>query len=128
MVVDGEHDHLCACPPRAAQSSRPRPRPASAPYPARLFAPCAPVTNCPCQSPVLAPQVRFLHEPSAAHGFVGAALSSNVIHFTRASEGEPWSTDVVIEQPWTKASALRALACPPARALLSGLTVARAAL
>ena len=29
------------------------------------------------------PQVRFLHDPSKAHGFVGAALSSNVIHFTK---------------------------------------------
>lgn len=47
-------------------------------------------------------EVRFLHEPTAAHGFVGAALSSNVIHFTRASDAAPWTTDVVIEQPWTK--------------------------
>ena len=31
------------------------------------------------------PQVRFLHDPSKAHGFVGAALSSNIIHFTKAS-------------------------------------------
>ena len=28
-------------------------------------------------------QVRFLHDPSKAHGFVGALLSSNIIHFTK---------------------------------------------
>ena len=29
------------------------------------------------------PQVRFLHDPSKAHGYVGALLSSNIIHFTK---------------------------------------------
>ena len=29
-------------------------------------------------------ELRFLHDPDAAHGYVGAALSSNVIHFTKA--------------------------------------------
>lgn len=29
-------------------------------------------------------EVRFLHSPFQPHGFVGAALSSNVIHFTKA--------------------------------------------
>lgn len=28
-------------------------------------------------------ETRFLHDPSQAHGYVGAALSSNVIHFTK---------------------------------------------
>ncbi len=28
-------------------------------------------------------ETRFLHDPSQPHGFVGAALSSNVIHFTK---------------------------------------------
>ena len=28
-------------------------------------------------------ETRFLHDPSQAHGFVGAALSSNIIHFTK---------------------------------------------
>ena len=47
-------------------------------------------------------EVRFLHEPSAPHGFVGAALSSNVIHFTRsgAGNGAEWSAVPVIKQPW----------------------------
>jgi len=30
-------------------------------------------------------ELRFLHDPSQPHGFVGAALSSNVIHFTKVS-------------------------------------------
>ncbi|KXZ56714.1 hypothetical protein GPECTOR_1g643 [Gonium pectorale] len=47
-------------------------------------------------------EVRFLHEPSSPHGFVGAALSSTVIHFTRPSEGADWVANVVVEQPWTK--------------------------
>ncbi len=28
-------------------------------------------------------ELRFLHDPAQPHGFVGAALSSNVIHFTK---------------------------------------------
>ncbi|KAK9855439.1 hypothetical protein WJX84_007786 [Apatococcus fuscideae] len=36
-----------------------------------------------------------------AHGFVGAALSSNVIHFTK-NASEKWETSVVVRQPWTK--------------------------
>ena len=28
-------------------------------------------------------EIRFLHDPAQAHGFVGAALSSNIIHFTK---------------------------------------------
>lgn len=32
-------------------------------------------------------EVRFLHNPRQAHGFVGAALSSNVIHFTKVLQG-----------------------------------------
>ncbi len=30
-------------------------------------------------------ELRFLHNPSQPHGFVGAALSSNVIHFTKVA-------------------------------------------
>lgn len=33
---------------------------------------------------------------------MGAALSSNVIHFTRPEGGKEWETNVVIEQPWTQ--------------------------
>lgn len=48
-------------------------------------------------------EVRFLHEPSQPHGFVGAALSSNVIHFTKNPEDpEKWVSNVVIRQPWVK--------------------------
>ena len=28
-------------------------------------------------------EIRFLHNPDSTHGFVGAALSSNIIHFTK---------------------------------------------
>jgi selenium-binding protein 1 len=34
-------------------------------------------------------ETRFLHDPAQAHGYVGAALSSNVIHFTKVRR--PWS-------------------------------------
>jgi len=56
-------------------------------------------------------EVRFLHEPSAPHGYVGCALSSNVVHFTmdqdkkRKEEKEGgkewpgWKTNVAIKQP-----------------------------
>lgn len=37
-------------------------------------------------------ETRFLHEPSQAHGFVGAALSSNVIHFTKVRPPLPFLT------------------------------------
>ena len=30
-------------------------------------------------------EIRFLHNPESTHGFVGAALSSNIIHFTKVS-------------------------------------------
>ena len=30
-------------------------------------------------------ETRFLHNPSSLHGYVGAALSSNIIHFTKVS-------------------------------------------
>ena len=37
------------------------------------------------QSGLLPLEVRFLHDPDKAHGFCGAALSSNIIHFTKVS-------------------------------------------
>ncbi|GAB3667173.1 selenium-binding protein SBP56-related protein [Halopiger thermotolerans] len=33
-------------------------------------------------------EVRFLHTPESTHGFVGAALSSNIFHFWRDQSGE----------------------------------------
>ncbi|WP_254544227.1 selenium-binding family protein [Halomarina pelagica] len=41
-------------------------------------------------------EVRFLHSPVSTHGFVGAALSSNVFHFHREDGGE-WRADKVID-------------------------------
>lgn len=40
-------------------------------------------------------EVRFHHEPSSAHGFVGAALSSVMWHFFK--EGSAWRAEPVIE-------------------------------
>lgn len=41
-------------------------------------------------------EVRFHHDPSSTHGFVGAALSSNIIHWWQDSEGE-WRWEKVID-------------------------------
>lgn len=46
-------------------------------------------------------ETRFLHDPSQPQGFVGAALSSNVIRFSKDGD-DKWKTAVVIRQPWTK--------------------------
>ena len=41
-------------------------------------------------------EVRFLHSPEAAHGYVGAALSSNVFHFSKDDTGT-WDAEKVID-------------------------------
>ncbi|DBB10518.1 TPA: hypothetical protein ACH3X3_002056 [Trebouxia sp. C0006] len=46
-------------------------------------------------------EIRFLHNPDSTHGFVGAALSSNIIHFTKDPSGQ-WVHKVVIKQEWPK--------------------------
>jgi selenium-binding protein 1 len=40
-------------------------------------------------------EVRFLHSPESTHGYVGAALSSNVFHFSDA--GDEWRAENVID-------------------------------
>lgn len=47
--------------------------------------------------PAIPPQTRFLHDPWQPHGFVGAALSSNVIHFTKVGG----RVDQVASGGWT---------------------------
>ncbi|RMZ53473.1 hypothetical protein APUTEX25_003295 [Auxenochlorella protothecoides] len=47
-------------------------------------------------------EIRFKHDPASRHGFIGAALSSNVIHLTKPPGGEEWVAKPVIKQPWTK--------------------------
>lgn len=43
--------------------------------------------NNPVHTPGLIPlEIRFKHDPNSAHGYVGAALSSNVIHFTKVRD------------------------------------------
>ncbi|MFC7080411.1 selenium-binding family protein [Halorussus caseinilyticus] len=44
-------------------------------------------------------EVRFLHTPEAAHGYVGTALSSNVFHFSKdGGDGDgAWSAEKVID-------------------------------
>lgn len=44
------------------------------------------LVDCPLRPPTLAPSAAPSSLLPQAHGFVGAALSSNVIHFTKASE------------------------------------------
>ena len=40
-------------------------------------------------------EVRFQHDPDSHHGFVGAALSSNVIHWFR--DGDDWQWEKIID-------------------------------
>lgn len=42
-------------------------------------------------------ELRFVHDPSKAHAYVGAALSSNIIHITKDDSGK-WYTEVAIRQ------------------------------
>ncbi|KAI3436518.1 hypothetical protein D9Q98_005935 [Chlorella vulgaris] len=59
-------------------------------------------------------EIRFLHNPWKANGFVGAALSSNVIHIHKEVNGSTkWKTDVVIKQPWTKVEGWALPEMPP---------------
>ena len=41
-------------------------------------------------------EVKFKHDPNSTHGFCGAALSSNVIHFWKAENGN-WEWEKVID-------------------------------
>jgi len=43
-------------------------------------------------------ELRFLHDPIQAHAYVGCALSSNIIHITKAAEGGEWKAEVAIRQ------------------------------
>ncbi len=43
-------------------------------------------------------EVRFLHNPDEAHGYVAAALSSNLIHFFKDEQGE-WQTQKAVDVP-----------------------------
>jgi selenium-binding protein 1 len=44
-------------------------------------------------------EVRFHHDPSSTHGFVGAALSSTVWHWYKDEAGDRWRAEKVIEVP-----------------------------
>ena len=41
-------------------------------------------------------EVKFMHNPDSSHGFCGAALSANVIHFWKSKEGK-WEWEKVID-------------------------------
>jgi selenium-binding protein 1 len=43
-------------------------------------------------------EIRFLHEPTSPHAFVGCALGSSVYHIFKTTEGE-WDAEKVIEIP-----------------------------
>ena len=45
-------------------------------------------------------ELRFLHDPAQPHGFVGAALSSNVIHFTKVGCSSLTSGHTLKLRPW----------------------------
>ncbi|GBF99564.1 hypothetical protein Rsub_12189 [Raphidocelis subcapitata] len=48
-------------------------------------------------------EVRFAHDPAVPWGYVGCALSSNVVLLRAgAEEGAPLKTQVAIKQPWLK--------------------------
>ncbi len=42
-------------------------------------------------------EVRFHHDPDSTHGYVGAALSSNILHWFKSNEH--WQVDKVIDVP-----------------------------
>ncbi|XP_077996711.1 methanethiol oxidase-like [Glandiceps talaboti] len=46
-------------------------------------------------------EIRFLHEPTAAEGMVGAALASNIIRFFKTEDGT-WAAEKVIDIPSKK--------------------------
>jgi selenium-binding protein 1 len=46
-------------------------------------------------------EIRFLHEPKAAEGFVGCALNANVYRFFKETSGK-WATEKVIDVPSKK--------------------------
>ena len=41
-------------------------------------------------------EVKFLHDPNSSHGFCGAALSANVIHFWKTKNGS-WEWEKIID-------------------------------
>eukprot|EP01023_Acetabularia_acetabulum_P048313 TRINITY_DN5102_c0_g2_i5.p2 TRINITY_DN5102_c0_g2~~TRINITY_DN5102_c0_g2_i5.p2 ORF type:complete len:490 (+),score=112.26 TRINITY_DN5102_c0_g2_i5:106-1575(+) len=46
-------------------------------------------------------ELRFMHNPDSLHGFVGCALSSNIIHFYKDKPDDAeFKWDVVVEQNW----------------------------
>jgi len=47
-------------------------------------------------------EVRFLHNPNAVEGFVGCALSSNIIRFYKNEDSGSWDTEVVVKVPSKK--------------------------
>nr|XP_050863710.1 methanethiol oxidase isoform X2 [Vespula vulgaris] len=46
-------------------------------------------------------EIRFLHDPKAAEGYVGCAVSSSIYRFYKTSKGD-WDTEKVIEIPRKK--------------------------
>jgi selenium-binding protein 1 len=44
-------------------------------------------------------EVRFLHNPESTHGYVAAALSSNLIHFYKDEQTQDWKTEKVVDIP-----------------------------
>ena len=65
-------------------------------------------------------ETRFLHDPKASEGYVGAALASNVLRFHKVSGGEDvkadvgaWAAEVAIRQAWTPVTGWALPEMPP---------------
>ncbi|WIA29980.1 hypothetical protein OEZ86_000078 [Tetradesmus obliquus] len=58
-------------------------------------------------------ETRFLHDPQAPVGFVGCALSSNVIKLTVDPASGNLGTDVVVRQPWLEVAGWALPTLPP---------------
>jgi selenium-binding protein 1 len=59
-------------------------------------------------------ETRFLHDPEADTGFVGAALASNILRFHKApAGGNDWAAEVAIRQEWTPVDGWALPAMPP---------------
>ncbi|KAG8509256.1 Methanethiol oxidase [Galemys pyrenaicus] len=56
------------------------------------------VQTLPLQDGLIPLEIRFLHDPAAAQGFVGCALSSNIQRFFK-NEAGAWSVEKVIQVP-----------------------------
>mmetsp|Transcript_17020 Transcript_17020/g.15373 ORF Transcript_17020/g.15373 Transcript_17020/m.15373 type:complete len:482 (+) Transcript_17020:60-1505(+) len=58
-------------------------------------------------------EIRFAHDPLKSYGFVGAALSSNIIYLDFDPSNEKVNHQVVIKQPWVEVEGWALPTLPP---------------